>query len=422
MACSCIIVSLSIASSAHAASYYIDATKGNDLNDGLSPESAWKTIRRINRETFAPGDEIKFKRGEVFKDHFLYLKPPYSGKKGNPIIFKDYGRSTDPLPILTREGRATVWMIDKVFITFKNLELVGTDNVIEIKQSRYGEMHHVVFKDCVIRNSRTGIWVDTATGGVVEGCEIYNCGIGFSSNDPGFTVRDCKIHDNDCGITVGSDKTIIEKNEIYNNRVGIRYGPGSKILRHNIIRNNTSHGFEIVYGRGSIGEIYYNIFSHNGGDGLLVRGKVAGKIYNNVMYSNGASGIHLARDRGHTPSDIVLKNNILMDNGFEVKVAKGVVGITSDYNCMYHSAGGVFTHWRGTDYNWAQWKRHSQQDAHSLSAPPLFIAEAQNNFRLTGNSPCINSGTPVGLQGTDYYGNPTPQGDFDIGVYELLPR
>lgn len=62
---SCIIVFLFISSSALAASYYLDATNGNDRHDGLSPERAWKTIRKINRETFNPGDEIKFKRGQV---------------------------------------------------------------------------------------------------------------------------------------------------------------------------------------------------------------------------------------------------------------------------------------------------------------------------------------------------------------------
>ena len=101
-----IVMSLFISPSAMAASYYLDATNGKDHNDGLSPGRAWKTIRKVNRETFKPGDEIKFKRGEVFNDSFLNV--PSSGKKGNPITFKDYGKPDEPLPTLTYSGNSTI--------------------------------------------------------------------------------------------------------------------------------------------------------------------------------------------------------------------------------------------------------------------------------------------------------------------------
>lgn len=413
-----IVMSLFISTSAMAASYYLDATNGKDHNDGLSPGRAWKTIRKVNRETFNPGDEIKFKRGEVFNDSFLNV--PSSGKKGNPITFKDYGKPDDPLPTLTYSGNSTIWMIDKTFVSFNNLELVGGNNqVIEIKQSAKGDTHHLVFKDCVIRDSYMGIWVDTATGGLVEGCKIYNCRTGFSSNDPGFTVRDCKIHDNNYGIKVGS-YTVIERNEIYNNGVGIQNIPGPIILRYNLIRNNKSHGFENWFGSGNVGDIYYNIFSNNGGDGLLLKRKTSANIYNNLIYSNGLNGINLAIERGQAPSNIILKNNIIMNNsGYEIKVAKGVSGFTSDYNCIYHPAGGHFMHWFEMDYNWGDWKSHSSQDIHSINNTPLFIDKTKSDFRLTSGSPCINAGFNAGLTGVDYYGNPIPYGNFDIGVCEL---
>jgi hypothetical protein len=172
-------------------------------------------------------------------------------------------------------------------------------------------------------------------------------------------------------------------------------------------------------GHGDVGEIYYNIFSHNGGDGLLLKGKVSGKMYNNVIYSNRQHGILLAGTPGPAPSNVVLKNNIIMNNGIEVKVAKEVAeGFTSDYNCIYHSGSGKFMHWSGTDYNWESWKSHSKQDTHSINKDPLFDKE-KDNFRLTIGSPCINNGSDVALKGTDYYGNPIPDGKLDIGVHEM---
>lgn len=416
-----LVLFLFTGSSSIAATYYVDATNGNDSNNGLSQEKAWKTISKVNSKDFTPGDEIKFKRGEIFNDYFLYLKRPYSGTKGNPITFKDYGKSTDPLPILTYSGNTTIWMVDKVFITFANLELVGGKNqVVEIKQSARGEMHHIVFKGCIIRSSKRGIWVDTATGGVVESCEIYDCDIGFSANDPGFTVSNCRIHDNNCGISLGADNTVIERNEIYNNVVGIRHISGRIIFRYNTIRNNTSHGFQTWHSRDNVNDIYYNIFSHNGGNGLHLKGKVSGNIYNNIIYSNGLNGIHLDEHRGYTPSAIVLKNNIIMDNGSsEVKIIRGVTELVSDYNCIYHAAGGKFMHWSGIDYNWEDWKNHSKQDVHSIIKNPLFIDETKNNFKLQRGSSCVNAGVNVGLKGMDYYGNPVPHESFDIGIHEV---
>ena len=49
--------------------YYI-ANDGDDLNDGLSPLSPWKTIAKVNSElnggVINTGDDIYFKRGDVF--------------------------------------------------------------------------------------------------------------------------------------------------------------------------------------------------------------------------------------------------------------------------------------------------------------------------------------------------------------------
>jgi hypothetical protein len=47
-----------------AATYYVDATNGNDLNSGTSELTPWKTIAKGNASRFYPGDQILFKRGE----------------------------------------------------------------------------------------------------------------------------------------------------------------------------------------------------------------------------------------------------------------------------------------------------------------------------------------------------------------------
>ena len=50
----------------HTGRYYIDATNGNDDNSGQSTSDAWKTIAKVNSESFSPDDSIFFKRGETW--------------------------------------------------------------------------------------------------------------------------------------------------------------------------------------------------------------------------------------------------------------------------------------------------------------------------------------------------------------------
>ena len=43
--------------------FYIDNENGDDTRTGLSPEAAWKTLERANRQEFQPGDALRLKRG-----------------------------------------------------------------------------------------------------------------------------------------------------------------------------------------------------------------------------------------------------------------------------------------------------------------------------------------------------------------------
>lgn len=84
--------------------YYVDASVGNDSNDGRSPAAAWQTIARVNRSTFQPGDSILFKNGGVWREQLNITK---SGAPGNPITFGSYGSGSPP--IISGADLATGW-------------------------------------------------------------------------------------------------------------------------------------------------------------------------------------------------------------------------------------------------------------------------------------------------------------------------
>ena len=75
------------------ASYYVDATLGDDSNPGTQAQP-WKTISKVNSTSFSPGDNIYFKRGETWREQ---LNVPSSGSDGNPITFGAYGSGDRPI-------------------------------------------------------------------------------------------------------------------------------------------------------------------------------------------------------------------------------------------------------------------------------------------------------------------------------------
>ena len=74
-----------------AATYYV-SNSGNDSNDGLSEETAWKTIARVNQDAYIPGDEILFERGGKWEN--TTLQPQGSGTADAYIKIGAYGDAT----------------------------------------------------------------------------------------------------------------------------------------------------------------------------------------------------------------------------------------------------------------------------------------------------------------------------------------
>lgn len=76
--------------------YYIDATNGNDNNNGLSVSTPWKTISKVNNQTFNAGDQILFKRNEIWNGERLYIEN-ITGSTANNVTYSDYGNGEKPI-------------------------------------------------------------------------------------------------------------------------------------------------------------------------------------------------------------------------------------------------------------------------------------------------------------------------------------
>ena len=109
--------------------YYVDASAGNDNNDGRSQIKAWQTIAKINASSFSPGDEILLKRGETWREE---LDVPSAGSASMPILFGAYGEGSAPritgAGVLANSG----WSITNYPHTYsKGLSIDPNNSVLE---------------------------------------------------------------------------------------------------------------------------------------------------------------------------------------------------------------------------------------------------------------------------------------------------
>lgn len=70
--------------------YYV-SNSGNDSNDGMSPETAWSTINKVNSANLKYGDVVFFKRGDIWYDNEIW------GQQG--VTYSTYG--TGPKPVFS---------------------------------------------------------------------------------------------------------------------------------------------------------------------------------------------------------------------------------------------------------------------------------------------------------------------------------
>lgn len=75
------------------AEYYVDSAAGDDAHAGTSPETAWRSLLKVNGANIRPGDTVRFKRGGLWRGTLI----PRSGVTGNPVTYTSYGKGPKPI-------------------------------------------------------------------------------------------------------------------------------------------------------------------------------------------------------------------------------------------------------------------------------------------------------------------------------------
>ena len=339
---------------------------------------------------------------------------------------------------LTRNGETII--SGQIRVSFFNSGAVSI-NKFTVRDSDYSGISSesaetdVSISNCKIYdNAYYGVDFWAVKNAVVDGSEIYSNGIygGITAarmrSAGSLTITDNLIHDNSCsycsGINVGSARTgdIIDGNRIYANPVGIQMTAldltSAPQISNNLVYSNSQNG---MYLSGGAISLIRNIIYDNTLRGVEYYGAGNSLVLNNIFSRNPHSALNFESGSG-APH---IRNNIFYwtDHGLYISGISGY-GSTSLYpaevnnNVFFHSQmihTNEYVPTYGTEVPGAWGDINSFSWTHkNVFVDPLFVDEANHDFRLRADSFLIDEGDA----NDPYASEPAPNGScINIGPY-----
>ena len=325
-----------------ALTYYISSSNGNDNNNGLSTQSPFQSIDKLNSLTFFPGDSILFMSGDYFEGMF-WIKG--SGNSQQDIVVDRYNGSTRP--IINGFGyQACVLIYNDQYITLNNLELTNEASHLDSQ----GNVKKLVGFGGVSNDWGSGINVRFGVKIVADVSSLSN-----------FTIDNLKIHNifptptnlqlihQGYGIKIEtrSDTTIVQLNTISN--VLIKNTSISETGHYGIwIKSLGLNGIDSV--KNNQIQVKSCSFEFTGGSGF-VPNKSKNVLVENCTFNHTGSDIDQRmwkRGSGMWPFDC--KNVVAQHNEFKnahgpqdsygCHIDYGNENVVFQYNYSYNNEGG----------------------------------------------------------------------------------
>jgi len=321
-------------SPAQSATYYVDAKNGNDTNGGNSPESAWKSLEKINTFQFQPGDSILFKRGETWREQLNF---PSSGTEGRPIVLDAFGSGT--LPILSgadavppaawsASPTANIWQAN-----------VATEPNVVIFDGAKGS------KQTALENLKQPTdWFWSA--GTLFVAATGNPGLTFANSGVESGARPSAIN-------LSGKSYIVVRNIQVSGANAAPYALGSNIWAIAPTRKGPPPGHL---------EISHCVVVNSAGDGIHLEGASGSVVDANLVANNENVGIQIYRSLPDFPvSDVTVSNNEVHHNKFiginlagcpagtSCRTVKndqqiGVTKVRVTGNRSYNNGAGIYLH------------------------------------------------------------------------------
>ena len=236
-----------------AADYYVSSS-GSDAADGLTSETAWRTLEKVNLTEFEPGDSILLKAGDAWNES-LWVRG--SGTEEEPIVIDMYGSGAKPL--INGVSNAAVYLCNQQYVHICNLEIT---NSAEDEDWRYG------------------VYVYGCNAGALGGIELRNLTVHDVSGKNKGGSQDTHWNGGIVVMARGNEKatrfvgTVIDGCTVYSvDRTGI------------VSVSNFSTDFDKQISGMSQGlSITNNTVYDISGDGIIVAGDYGGQVLGNTVF------------------------------------------------------------------------------------------------------------------------------------------
>lgn len=128
--------------------YYLDAQNGDDANNGLSEQQAWKSIDKVKDVHFKPGDSLLLRRGSTFTG---IMEICAQGEAERRIVIDAYGQGDKPCITAPDSSLYTICIKNSDYVTLQNVEVVnkGTERLpkrtgVKVVCENYGTSQNIV--------------------------------------------------------------------------------------------------------------------------------------------------------------------------------------------------------------------------------------------------------------------------------------
>ncbi len=167
-----------------AARDYFVCQSGNDESTGTSTNAAWRTIDRVNRARFHPGDRVLFEAPGSFAGN-LIVSAEDAGTSNAPVVIGSFG-----------EGRATILAGRQTGIVVENAGGVAIENLIVVGAGRTNNAGYGICCDNTLTNGQRLGFLRIAN---VEARDFGFLGILVAGTHAGFehvVITNCVMHGN----------------------------------------------------------------------------------------------------------------------------------------------------------------------------------------------------------------------------------
>jgi parallel beta-helix repeat protein len=286
-----------------------------------------------------------------------------------------------------------------------------------------GESRQAMLSGFTITNCDPAIYVKYSSPTLISNV-IRNCGAAvYCYLSSPLILSNALTYCWSSGIGIeGASSATVTGNLIQSNDEGIAmFGAGNPSIYNNVIQSNQFQGLIAVDCSGA--DIYQNIISENGGDGIdcfVPDGYRGPRIMNNTICNNGTLGYGRAgiRSAGFHGNVLIANNIILGTPALNIDAAYSPQVPIIQFNDIFSPTGnaytGAVTNLNGVSGN--------------ISADPVFACPIHSDFHLLPGSPCVDVGDNSVLSNSptaDFDGHnrviAAASPTVDMGAFELDP-